>query len=80
VIKSLFSYTFAKNYRKRSIFEKSYGKNKTVQFFLPHSVVIIFLCGQTAVTNIKMVHDSFIQTDIITKKTTSVTVSKEHSN
>ena len=42
MIKSLFSYTFAKNYRKRSIFEKVMVKIKRCSFFLPHSVLLAF--------------------------------------
>jgi len=41
---------FAKNYRKRYLFKKSYGKNKTVQFFLPHSVLLILLLQKRSTT------------------------------
>ena len=42
MIKSLFSYMFAKNCRKRSLFEKVMAKIKRCSF-LPHSVFTLFL-------------------------------------
>jgi len=47
MIENLLMYTCAKHCHKRWSSDKAIAKNKTVQFFLPHSVVCYYILYHT---------------------------------